>query len=74
MHDGLSEGFWREFFLLKPDRTSLRRDLDELTPGDLLQIEEQTRELFSRSVKALKGAQGVAELHALDVWQKTPVL
>lgn len=64
---GPSEGFWREFFLLKPDRASLRRFLDELTPTDLLQSEEQTRELFSRSVTTLRGAQGVAVLHALDV-------
>lgn len=64
---GLSEGFWREFFLLKPDRASLRRFLDELTPTDLLQSDEETRELFSRSVTTLRGAQGVAVLHALDV-------
>lgn len=65
-----SEGFWREFFLLRPDRPSLRRTFDQLSPADLLHLEEQTRELFSRSVKALKGgdAQGTADLHALDVW------
>lgn len=63
-----SEGFWREFFLLRPDRTSLRRIFDQLSPADLLHLEEQTRELFSRSVRALKGgdAQGIADLHALD--------
>ncbi|POS70049.1 hypothetical protein DHEL01_v211557 [Diaporthe helianthi] len=62
------EGFWREFFLLRPDRPSLRRLFDQLSPADLLHLEEQTRELFSRSVKALKGGdcQGGADLHALD--------
>ncbi|PSR78533.1 hypothetical protein BD289DRAFT_485987, partial [Coniella lustricola] len=68
----LSEGFWRELFLLKPDRASLRRILDELTPGDLLHFEEQTRELFARAVKTLKKAHaagagaGAAQMNALD--------
>jgi len=62
-----SEGFWREFFLLKPDRASLRRILDALPPGDLLHLEPQTRQLFARSVAALRDSQGAADLHALDV-------
>lgn len=70
-HDTLSEGFWLEFFLLKPDRASLRRILDELSPGDLLQMEEQTRELFARSVRTLKRKDkqqiAAADLNALDV-------
>lgn len=67
-HEGQHpEGFWTEFFLLKPDRAFLRRILDELPPGNLLQLEEQTRELFLRSVKALRDGQGAADLHALDV-------
>ncbi|KAF3765997.1 DUF1741-domain-containing protein [Cryphonectria parasitica EP155] len=64
-HD-LSEGFWRELFLLKPDRASLRRILDGLTPADLQHLEEQTRELFSRAVKTLKSSQVVAQTNALD--------
>ncbi|KAK3311996.1 hypothetical protein B0H66DRAFT_100604 [Apodospora peruviana] len=62
-----SEGFWREFFLLKPDRRALRQILDEIRPEDLLHFELQTRQLFARAVAALKGGtQGVADLHALD--------
>ncbi|EON95625.1 hypothetical protein UCRPA7_8893 [Phaeoacremonium minimum UCRPA7] len=61
-----SEGFWKEFFLLKPDKFSLRHILDELSPGDLLQLELQCHELFTRSIQALKGTQGAADLHALD--------
>ncbi|KAJ9149245.1 DUF1741-domain-containing protein [Pleurostoma richardsiae] len=61
-----TEGFWREFFLLKPDRASLRRILDALPPGDLLHLEPQTRQLFARSVAALRDSQGAADLHALD--------
>ncbi|KAL8706895.1 MAG: hypothetical protein Q9225_007896, partial [Loekoesia sp. 1 TL-2023] len=34
-----SDGFWREFFLLKPDKASLRRRLDGINADDLLQIQ-----------------------------------
>ena len=30
------EGFWQEFFLHKPDATSLREILSKLSPDDLL--------------------------------------
>ncbi|KAM7208176.1 protein of unknown function (DUF1741) domain containing protein [Naviculisporaceae sp. PSN 640] len=61
-----SEGFWREFFLLKPDRASLRQILDEIRPDDLLHFELQTRQLFARAVGALKTSHGAADIHALD--------
>ncbi|KAJ0323898.1 hypothetical protein COL5a_008012 [Colletotrichum fioriniae] len=61
-----SEGFWREFFLLRPDRAALKRILDGLGPADMLALEEHTRELFARAVTAMKSGQGVADLHALD--------
>ncbi|KAK0705933.1 hypothetical protein B0T26DRAFT_724995 [Lasiosphaeria miniovina] len=60
------EGFWREFFLLRPDRASLRRILDDIGPNDLLHYELQTGQLFARAVAALKSGHGVADLHALD--------
>ena len=45
-----SDGFWAEFFLLRPDRRALRERLDALTAGDLLVLEVQTRQLFHRAV------------------------
>ncbi|KAF6817392.1 hypothetical protein CPLU01_13593 [Colletotrichum plurivorum] len=63
--DERSEGFWREFFLLRPDRPALRRLLDGLGPAAMLAMEERTRELFARAVAAVKSGQGVADLHAL---------
>jgi hypothetical protein len=33
---GHSEGFWREFFLLKPDKPSLQRRLEAIGADDLL--------------------------------------
>ncbi|KAK4185032.1 hypothetical protein QBC35DRAFT_504612 [Podospora australis] len=61
-----SEGFWKEFFLLRPDRASLRRLLDDLSANDLLSLQSQTRQLFSRAITTLKQPHGVSDLHALD--------
>lgn len=36
-----SEGFWREFFLLSPDKEQLQRVLDQLSPDDLLDLQVQ---------------------------------
>ena len=34
-----SEGFWQEFFLLKPDPPSLRRVLQSLNPDQMLHLQ-----------------------------------
>ena len=34
-----SDGFWGEFFLLRPDKAGLQRRLDELTTDDLLHLQ-----------------------------------
>ncbi|KAI1506447.1 hypothetical protein F5X99DRAFT_415249 [Biscogniauxia marginata] len=60
------EGFWLEFFLLKPDRASLYKILDDLGPDDLINIQSQTRQLFFRAVVCLKKGGTVADLHALE--------
>ncbi|KAI0484587.1 DUF1741-domain-containing protein [Xylariaceae sp. FL0804] len=60
------EGFWREFFLLKPDQASLQQILAELGPDDVIQLQPQTRQLFFRAVVCLKKGGGVADLHALE--------
>lgn len=39
-HDATtSDGFWREFFLLKPDRLRLQERLDSLSANDLLHLQ-----------------------------------
>ncbi|GAP92343.1 putative DUF1741-domain-containing protein [Rosellinia necatrix] len=60
------EGFWREFFLLKPDRASLLKILDDFGPDDLIQLQPQTRQLFLRAVACLKTGNSTASLHALE--------
>ncbi|KAI1799357.1 DUF1741-domain-containing protein [Daldinia bambusicola] len=61
-----AEGFWREFFLLKPDRPFLQQILVSLRPEDLISIQSQTRQLFFRAVECLKKGSAVADLHALE--------
>ncbi|KAI0454437.1 hypothetical protein F5B21DRAFT_514707 [Xylaria acuta] len=60
------EGFWREFFLLKPDRASLLKILDNFGPDDLINLQPQTRQLFLRAVACLKIGNGTSSLHALE--------
>jgi hypothetical protein len=62
-----SEGFWREFFLLRPDRNALKEVLGAIRPSDVLALEDQTRELFARAIITLKENHGSSQLHALDV-------
>ena len=35
----ISDGFWREFFLLKPDRLRLQAKLESLSATDLLHLQ-----------------------------------
>jgi hypothetical protein len=63
----LSEGFWKEFFLLKPDRAALRQLLHDISPSDMLMLESRTRELFARAIEALKDGQHAAPKNSLDV-------
>lgn len=46
-----SEGFWREFFLLHPDKAGLIKILDSISPDHILQLQASTQDLFSRAVK-----------------------
>ncbi|EFX06266.1 duf1741 domain containing protein [Grosmannia clavigera kw1407] len=50
-----SDGFWTEFFLLRPDRSALRHRIEALSPPQLLVVESQTRALFSRAIAVAAG-------------------
>ncbi|KAG9499153.1 hypothetical protein J7337_009967 [Fusarium musae] len=67
-----TDGFWTEFFLLRPDRAALRRILNELSPSHVLSLDVRTQELFARGIAALKGSHSLAQLHALDVSRIRP--
>ncbi|KAI4136415.1 MAG: hypothetical protein L6R39_007797 [Caloplaca ligustica] len=61
-----SDGFWQEFFLLRPDKACLRRRLDEIDADDLLEIQAETQQLFRRSVVQIQSLNGVSVESALD--------
>ncbi|KAM4059271.1 UPF0588 membrane protein C20F10.02c [Hirsutella rhossiliensis] len=61
-----SDGFWTEFFLLRPDRSTLRRMLNDLPPSHALLLEGRTRDVFARAIGTVKTGQGLAPLHGLD--------
>lgn len=44
-----SEGFWEEFFLLKPDTGSLKGILDALSADDLLHFQVSNNLAYSKS-------------------------
>ena len=44
-----AEGFWSEFFLLKPDRASLQRRFENLGSDDLLHFQVLVHELLHNS-------------------------
>ncbi|KAI9849016.1 MAG: hypothetical protein M1837_005907 [Sclerophora amabilis] len=60
------EGFWREFFLLRPDKSSLERVLADLSGDDLLHFQSHTRLLFSRSIENINNARPPSDEIALD--------
>ena len=45
-----SEGFWREFFLLKPDKQRLYEILEPITASELLHMHLQTQTFFRRTI------------------------
>ncbi|EEQ84943.2 uncharacterized protein BDCG_08212 [Blastomyces dermatitidis ER-3] len=61
-----SEGFWREFFLLPPERVRLSQILDGISPDEILQIHFHTQQLFSRAVKEAASGKSPSNLQALE--------
>ncbi|KAJ8062706.1 hypothetical protein OCU04_009226 [Sclerotinia nivalis] len=61
-----SEGFWKEFFLLRPNKATLQTILNELSADDLLHLQVQTRQFFLRAVGCIKAGNHPADAHALD--------
>ena len=62
-----ADGFWGEFFLLNPDKASLQRRLEALTTEDLLQLQDETQQLFVRAIQQIKSGKSPTDEHALDV-------
>ncbi|CAD6500946.1 BgTH12-06649 [Blumeria graminis f. sp. triticale] len=61
-----TEGFWKELFLLKPDKPALLQLIDSLSPEDLLQFQTQTQELFTRGIGHIQLGIAPGDSNALD--------
>ncbi|KAL8931783.1 MAG: hypothetical protein Q9216_007073 [Gyalolechia sp. 2 TL-2023] len=61
-----ADGFWREFFLLRPDKSSLQRRLEHIDADGLLQIQVETQQLFRRAVAQITSRNGLSDETALD--------
>ncbi|KAK5944181.1 hypothetical protein PMZ80_003462 [Knufia obscura] len=61
-----SEGFWREFFLLKPAKQKFHDVLEPLTADDLLHIQGQTRNYVRRSIDELTSGASPQNENALE--------
>lgn len=62
-----SDGFWGEFFLLRPDKGRLEQRLEALTTDDLLHVQHETQHLFARAVSQIKTSRSPLAENALDV-------
>ncbi|KAL6717604.1 hypothetical protein ACLMJK_005519 [Lecanora helva] len=61
-----SEGFWEEFFLLRPDRSGLEQRLEAMTADDLLQLQNETQKLFAQAISHVKSDRVTIAENALD--------
>ncbi|KAB8072889.1 DUF1741-domain-containing protein [Aspergillus leporis] len=61
-----SEGFWREFFLLPPDRGQLSSILDQLSPDETLNLQAQTQQLFTRAIRGAASGTSPVDSYALE--------
>ena len=68
----LSDGFWKEFFLLRPNHAKLQRRLDQISPAELIHFQHESQQLFYHAVSELKRRKGPEDENALDVWADCP--
>jgi hypothetical protein len=62
-----SEGFWREFFLLKPDKQRLHDLLDPFTANETLHCQAQTQAFFRRCIQEARSDRFPQNENALEV-------
>ncbi|OJI98504.1 hypothetical protein ASPVEDRAFT_123079 [Aspergillus versicolor CBS 583.65] len=61
-----SEGFWREFFLLPPDRAQLNGILEALSPDETLSLQSNTQQLFARGIREAASGSSPVDSYALE--------
>ncbi|MCJ1444589.1 MAG: hypothetical protein MMC23_005091 [Stictis urceolatum] len=62
----VSEGYWTEFFLLRPDKQTFQKRLDSVDADTLLHFQHETQQLFVHAVQHLKAARSPSDEVALD--------
>jgi hypothetical protein len=63
----LSDGFWQEFFLHRPDSTGLKRVLDSIPPDEMLHMQSHSQQLVRRAIQRIKQAKPPSDEVALEV-------
>ncbi|KAF3048092.1 hypothetical protein E8E12_010224 [Didymella heteroderae] len=62
----LTEGFWQEFFLHRPDAAGLKRMLSAISPDEMLHRQAHSQQLFSRAIQRVKQANAPSDEVALE--------
>ncbi|KAH9875103.1 hypothetical protein J1614_004591 [Plenodomus biglobosus] len=62
----LSEGFWQEFFLHRPDSAGLKRILASVAPDDMLHQQAHSQQLFRQATLRVKQARTPSDEIALE--------
>ncbi|KAL5449930.1 hypothetical protein PMIN07_001636 [Paraphaeosphaeria minitans] len=62
----LSEGFWEEFFLHRPDHAGFKSVLDRIPPDEMLHLQAHSQELFRRAVARTKAGSAPSDEIALE--------
>jgi hypothetical protein len=63
----LSDGFWQEFFLHRPDPAGLKRILESVPPDEMLHLQSHSQQLVRRAIYRVKQAKAPSDEVALEV-------
>ncbi|CAI6266348.1 unnamed protein product [Periconia digitata] len=62
----LSDGFWEEFFLHRPDHAGFKRILETISPDDMLHLQAHSQQLFQRAISRIQQASAPSDEIALE--------
>ncbi|KAF9698630.1 hypothetical protein EKO04_003386 [Ascochyta lentis] len=62
----LTEGFWQEFFLHRPDSAGLKRILGSVSPDEMLHLQAHSQQLFRCAIQRVKQAKPPSDEIALE--------
>ncbi|KAF2447136.1 DUF1741-domain-containing protein [Karstenula rhodostoma CBS 690.94] len=62
----LSDGFWEEFFLHRPDHAGFKRVLGGMAPDEMLHMQEHSQELFRRAIARITAGSAPSDEIALE--------